>query len=96
MDRAKIRKVFLRIAEQVTESKIGDIDDSEVVGALGIDSVLFMEIVGAVETRFQINIPDPALTEVSTIGDFLQVLETAITRKSNGTSQRIGCDSARA
>jgi acyl carrier protein len=45
---------------------------------LGADSLDYVELVMAIETEFDISIPDEEATKISTVGDILAYLEEAL------------------
>jgi acyl carrier protein len=51
------------------------------VSDLGIDSLNFIQVIFSVESAFGIEILDEELTELHTIGDFLNCLENKEVRK---------------
>lgn len=42
---------------------------------LGIGSIAALEIAGALQTRYELEIPDSALFELRTVGDFVTLIE---------------------
>ena len=50
---------------------------SDLVADLDLDSVLIVEILGAIEERLGIRIADAALVEVATVRDLIRAVEAA-------------------
>jgi len=55
--------------------------DSKIQEDLGADSLDIMEIIMAVEERFQITIPDEESEKVRTVGDLLEALENILANR---------------
>jgi acyl carrier protein len=53
-------------------------DDTHLTDDLGADSLDYVELVMAIETEFDISIPDEEATKISTVGDILAYLEEAL------------------
>lgn len=45
---------------------------------IGIGSVAALEIAGTLQTRYELEIPDAALFDLRTVGDFVTVIETQL------------------
>ena len=53
-------------------------EKTHLVADLGFDSLGLMEVIAALEDKFEITIADEALREVNTIGDVAQALENKL------------------
>lgn len=53
-------------------------EESQIVADLGIDSLGVMEVIGAIEDKFKLHIPDEALREVNTIADVAKAIEAKL------------------
>lgn len=62
-------------AETVLGRPITSLEPEMMLGDMGLDSVLLMEVVGVLERTHGISIPDEELAELSRVGEFLRVLE---------------------
>ena len=71
--------VVVQIIEIVTplaEGRVAVIDENtELTGQLALDSLKVMDLVVAVEDRFDISVPINALADVRTIGDFASLIQ---------------------
>lgn len=52
--------------------------ESHLVADLGIDSLGVMEIMGAIEDKFELKIPDDALRELETVADVGRAIQTRL------------------
>jgi acyl carrier protein len=66
--------LFREIAQDVDKKNLGDITEASVIADLGIDSLSTMQIVGELESRLDITIPDDQLVKLETVGDLLKVV----------------------
>lgn len=66
---------FKRVASEVAEREFPDMQGSTVIADLGIDSLAMLEIVGAMEREFKIQIPDDQLVGLQTINDLVELLQ---------------------
>jgi acyl carrier protein len=75
------KAVYEILVEQldVTPSQINL--DSKIQEDLGADSLDVMEIIMAVEERFQITIPDEESEKVRTVGDLLEALDNILANR---------------
>lgn len=51
---------------------------------LGIGSIAALEIAGTLQTRYELEIPDTALFELRTVGDFVTVIEEQLAARKSG------------
>ena len=66
--------LFREIAQDVDKKNLGDVTEASVIADLGIDSLSTMQIVGELESRLDITIPDDQLVKLETVGDLLKVV----------------------
>ncbi len=66
---------FQRVASEVAERQFPKISGKTVIADLGIDSLAMLEIVGAMEREFKVQIPDDQLVGIQTIEDLVNLLE---------------------
>jgi acyl carrier protein len=74
-DTTNLLALFREIAEEVDKKKLTDITEKSVIADLGIDSLSTMQIVGELEQRLDITIPDDQLVKLETVGDLLAVVK---------------------
>jgi acyl carrier protein len=67
--------LFREVAESVDKKKFAGIALDAQIASLGIDSLSMMQIVGEMEQRLEIMIPDEDLVQMKTVGDLLRVVE---------------------
>ena len=67
--------LFREVAQTVDKKKFDAVSLDADIGSLGIDSLSMMQIVGEMEQRLEIMIPDEDLVQLKTVGDLLRVVE---------------------
>jgi acyl carrier protein len=70
--------MFREIATEVVEKDFHFVSEPSVITELTIDSLGMLEIIGSLERRLRIQIPDEMLTGLTTIGDLLDVVESRL------------------
>jgi acyl carrier protein len=70
--------LFKQVATEVDKREFSDVTGNSVISELGIDSLSMMQIVGEMELRLNIMIPDEDLVELVTVADLLKVVERRI------------------
>lgn len=63
---------FCEVAGEVSDRPLPALDMSTDIQGLGIDSLGMMEIIGVLEERFDILLPDEELTGLRTVGDLVE------------------------
>lgn len=58
---------------ELSEDKISV--DSSLIGDLGLDSLDVVDLAMSVEDEFDIEVPDDALDDIKTVGDFVRFIE---------------------
>lgn len=67
--------LFKQVATEVDKREFRDVTGASVISELGIDSLSMMQIVGEMELRLDIMIPDEDLVELVTVADLVKVVE---------------------
>lgn len=71
----RIRKQVREIIAGISRIDIQELDDDvSVREELGIDSLMAMEIIAAVERKLNIHIDENQYTDIETIGDFIDLI----------------------
>ena len=66
--------LFQHVAAEVDKREFRDVTAESIITDLGIDSLSMMQIVGEMELRLGIMIPDEDLVELVTVGDLVKVV----------------------
>ena len=66
--------LFKQVAAQVDKREFRNVTGESVISDLGIDSLSMMQIVGEMELRLNIMIPDEDLVELVTVADLVKVV----------------------
>jgi len=74
-DQKDLIALFKQVAAEVDKREFSGITAESVISDLGIDSLSMMQIVGEMELRLDIMIPDEDLVELVTVSDLLKVVE---------------------
>ena len=72
MSNANLREDLRALVAEIAEKD--EIPDGATFKELGIDSMMGVEIVAAIERQYQIKIPDDELKEVSTLNKSLEIV----------------------
>jgi acyl carrier protein len=67
--------LFRSIAEEVEKKPLAEITRQSVIADLGIDSLSMMQIVGEMESRLGVLVPDDQLVKLVTVDDLINVVE---------------------
>jgi acyl carrier protein len=70
--------MFCETATEVVEREFAQITESTRIEELVIDSLCMLEIIGSLERRLRVRIPDESLGGLTTMRDFLDVVETRL------------------
>jgi acyl carrier protein len=73
--RGVLLTMFRETATEVVEKDFHHVMEASVISELAIDSLGMLEIIGSLERRLSIQIPDESLTGLRTIKDLLDVVE---------------------
>ena len=74
-DRDGLLRMFRETATEVVEKDFHHVVEGSVISELAIDSLGMLEIIGSLERRLRVQIPDESLTGLQTIRDLLDVVE---------------------
>ncbi len=80
-DKPNLLAMFRQVVEEIDKKNLGDVTEKSVIADLGIDSLTTMQIVGELESRLDVMIPDDQLVKLETVGDLLAVVERCIAKK---------------
>ena len=72
--------LFKQVAKEVDKRDFPELTGDSVISDLGIDSLSMMQIVGEMELKLDIMIPDEDLVELVTVKDLLEVVESRMER----------------
>jgi acyl carrier protein len=72
--------LFKQVAKEVDKRDFPEVTGDSVISDLGIDSLSMMQIVGEMELKLDIMIPDEDLVELVTVKDLLAVVERRMER----------------
>jgi acyl carrier protein len=73
--RERLLAMFCETATEVVEKDFGHVTEPTVITELAIDSLGMLEIIGSLERRLHIQIPDESLVGLETIGSLLDEVE---------------------
>ncbi len=61
--------LFREAAWEVSQKKFDELDPTQKISAMGVDSVALLEIVGFLEEKLNIQLPDEKLARIDTLND---------------------------
>jgi acyl carrier protein len=70
-----VLSMFKQVAAQVDRRDFNHVTRDSVITELGVDSLSMMQIVGEMETKLDVLIPDEDLVELKTVGDLCAQVE---------------------
>jgi acyl carrier protein len=76
--RAALLAMFSETAAEVVEKDFRHVAESTVISELAIDSLGILEVIGSLERRLRIQIPDESLSNIRTVQDLLDEVERRI------------------
>ena len=76
--RSGLLAMFCETATEVVEKDYHHVVESMVISELAIDSLGILEIIGSLERRLRIQIPDESLSGIQTVRDLLDEVERRI------------------
>ena len=74
MTRAQLFEIFQRMATEIAERDLSQMTEDSNIQELGLDSLSTMELVGAMEHEFGIQIPDEQLVGIQTVAQLLDLI----------------------
>ena len=77
-DKKNLLEMFKTVAARVDKREFQHLTRDSVITDLGIDSLSMMQIVGEMETEFDVMIPDEDLVELITVGDLCAKVEARL------------------
>jgi acyl carrier protein len=80
MDRSQLLTTFQRMATEIAEKDFSKVSEDAVIADLGIDSLGMLELVGAMEREFKIQVPDEQLVGIQTVKQLLDLVEKRTAR----------------
>lgn len=73
--RDQLLTTFSKIASEIAEKEIPVPNDQTAISDLGLDSLAMLEIVGAMEREYKIQIPDDQLVGISTVAQLVDLVQ---------------------
>jgi acyl carrier protein len=73
--RADLLAMFREMATEIVERDFHAVDEPVSISELNIDSLGMLEIIGSLERRLRIQIPDEGLAGIETLRDLLDEVE---------------------
>jgi acyl carrier protein len=73
--RAEIVAVIQQYAHEIAEREFPPFAETQVISALGLDSLSTLEMVGMIERELNIFLPTDELSEIHTVGQLADVIE---------------------
>lgn len=81
MNSEELFVLFREVVQSIEKRPLNDVTPDSVIADLGIDSLGMMEIVGELESRLDVMIPDDQLVKLRTVSDLLGVVEKRLEAK---------------
>ncbi|MEM6962016.1 MAG: acyl carrier protein [Myxococcota bacterium] len=63
------------MAAEIAERELGTVNEDSVIANIGVDSLAMLELVGEMERRFKVQIPDDQLVGIETVSQLLDLVE---------------------
>ncbi len=76
-------ELFKTAAREFGEIDIADLDLTQPIAGLGLDSIAMFEVIGFFESQLGVRLPDEELAKVTTLQDLADVIERTVA--DNGT-----------
>jgi len=70
--------LFRQATGEVAGKTFDSLDEAAVISEMGLDSVTMLELVGYLEEKLNIRIPDEELATINTLGDLSDLLRRSI------------------
>ncbi len=74
--------LFTQVATEVDKREFSNVTMDSVISDLGLDSLAMMQIVGEMELRLNVTIPDEDLVRLGTVADLAKVVEHRLAERS--------------
>lgn len=77
-ERLEITELFRSLASELARKTFGgEVTEASVISELGLDSIHNLEIIGEMERKLGIQIPNEDLEDLNTVGQLLDVVQKA-------------------
>jgi acyl carrier protein len=84
---AQIRAEVKRLIAEVTEREPEEISDTALFAEeLGVDSLMAMEVMVAVDKKYKINIPEDEFAKIRNVNDTVEVVQRHVVDTEAGAS----------
>jgi acyl carrier protein len=80
MHENRLIELFRDLASEIAEKDLSFVEENSAIAELGIDSLAMLELVGTLERKFRIRVPDDQLVGLTTVGDLLGLVEGRVTQ----------------
>lgn len=74
MEKAKVVELIVENLHRVTNGRHATIDETSVLGDLGVDSLDVVELLMEVEDEFGVSIPDEKMSDCKTVSDLADLV----------------------
>ena len=87
----EIRAEVRRLIADVTERKPDEISDTALLtDELGLDSLMALEVMVAVDKKYKINIPEEEFSTIRTLNDAVEVVRRHLLAPPDGGTASVG------
>jgi len=76
--REQLLAMFCETATEVVEKDFGQVAEATMISELAIDSLGILEVIGSLERRLRIQVPDESLSNIRAVRDLLDEVERRI------------------
>lgn len=82
-----IRTEVKKLIAEVTEREPDEITDTALFAEeLGVDSLMAMEVMVAVDKKYKINIPEDEFAKIKNVNDTVEIVHRHVAASSNGAA----------
>jgi acyl carrier protein len=83
----EIRAEVKKLIAEVTEREPEEITDTALFADdLGVDSLMAMEVMVAVDKKYKINIPEDEFAKIKNVNDTVEVVQRYVSSPANGAA----------
>lgn len=75
MQRLQLIRLFRDLASEIAERDLSFVQEESPITDLGIDSLAMLELVGTMERKLSIRVPDDQLVGLATVRELLELVE---------------------
>ncbi len=75
MERDQLLELFRRMAEEIAEKELSQVEQDSAIADIGLDSLAMLELVGSLERELKIRIPDEDLNGIQSVRQLLELVE---------------------